>query len=85
VLEGLSLPAEQPEYKVPQLYPLNASMLPIWVEAATDEAYATCCCHVQVCKPNCKKITTITTTTTTALSTGKGMHVNVPMTMGKGH
>jgi hypothetical protein len=36
----------------------------------------------QVCKPNCKKITTVTTTSTTPLSTGKGMPV---MPFGKGH
>lgn len=36
----------------------------------------------KVCRPNCRKITTVTSTTTTAVSTGKG----TPMvSMGKGH
>jgi hypothetical protein len=38
---------------------------------------------VQVCKPNCQKITTTTTVTTTALGKGKGQPVQ--MTYGKGH
>jgi len=36
----------------------------------------------KVCRPNCRKITTVTSTTTTAVVTGKGAPV---VSMGKGH
>jgi hypothetical protein len=44
------------------------------------------CCRAtqQVCKPNCKKITTYTTTTTQQISGGKGVAMPVVMSSGKG-